>query len=243
MTDMDLASLTTRCFLFNGLTASERQIVVENGRIIHVPSDSFFFLQGEEAFNLYLLASGRIKLTQITAEGEQILVNYFGAGDGFGMIVALNNMTYPLSVQAVTDCTAVAWPRNIMRDLMLQHPKIALNALDMLGNRFMRLQERFQDLSTQRVEQRIARTLIRLVRQFGKRVENGVLVDMPISRQDLAEMTGTNLYNVSRIMSKWEQAGFISSSRKQIVLNKAHELVAIAEDLPHSTHPKPDTNS
>ena len=73
---------------------------------------------------------------------------------------------------------------------------------------------------------------MRLTRQFGRRTPNGVLLDMPLTREDLAQMTGTNLYNVSRILSKWEQAGYIQTGRGQIVLGKVHELVGIAEDLP-----------
>jgi DNA-binding transcriptional regulator YhcF (GntR family) len=60
---------------------------------------------------------------------------------------------------------------------------------------------------------------------------------MPLSRQDLAQMTGTNLYNVSRILSKWEQKGLISTSRMQVILCRAHELVMIAEDLAESPSP------
>ena len=89
-----------------------------------------------------------------------------------------------------------------------------------------------QELATQRVEQRVAITLLRLVRQFGKRVDDGVLVDIPLSRQDLAEMTGTNLFNVSRILSKWEQDGVVRSGRRKVVLLKAHELVQLIEGDP-----------
>ena len=121
-----------------------------------------------------------------------------------------------------------------MKQIMLRIPQLALNGIEMIGQRFAWLQTRFQEVSTQRVEQRVARALLRLVRQFGRRVPEGVLVDMPLSRQDLAQMTGTNLYNASRILSKWEQQGLISTSRMQIILCKAHELVMIAEDLPAS---------
>jgi CRP-like cAMP-binding protein len=73
---------------------------------------------------------------------------------------------------------------------------------------------------------------MRLVRQFGRRTEAGVLIDVPLSREDLAQMTGTNLYNVSRILSKWESEGLISTGRKRVTLLKAHELVVLAEDIP-----------
>jgi CRP-like cAMP-binding protein len=70
-----------------------------------------------------------------------------------------------------------------------------------------------------------------LVRQFGRRVEKGVLIDIPLSRQDLAEMAGTNLYSVSRMMSQWERDGILLSDKQQVILVRAHQLVVLGEDL------------
>ena len=81
------------------------------------------------------------------------------------------------------------------------------------------------------MERRVARAVLRLVRQAGKRIPEGVLIDIPLSRQDLAEMTGTTLYTVSRILSDWEQKGLVSTGRERVVLCKSHELVIIAEDF------------
>ena len=91
------------------------------------------------------------------------------AGDGLGIIVALIDMPYPLSAEVVEACTAVAWDRQTMKQLMLHIPQLALNGMEMIGQRFAWLQTRFQEVATQRVEQRVARALLRLVRQFGKR--------------------------------------------------------------------------
>jgi CRP-like cAMP-binding protein len=93
------------------------------------------------------------------------------------------------------------------------------------------VQERLRELATERVEQRVARTLLRLARQVGRKVEGGVLIDMPLSRQDLAEMTGTTLYTVSRILSQWEQQHLVETGRERILIRQPHGLVAIAEDL------------
>ncbi len=228
---MTVEELTSRCFLFRKLDLDTRQSILDAGRVYRVAEGAYFFHQGEDATHMYLLCSGRVKLVQLSAEGEQVVINYFGPGQGLGIIVALNNTDYPLSAVALEDVEAVAWHRDDMHALMLQHPQLALNGMQMMGERFTRLQARFRDVSTRRVEQRIGRALLRLVRQFGRRVDEGVLIDIPLSRQDIAEMTGTNIYNVSRILSKWEQQGWIVSHRKQIILRKAHELVVLAEDL------------
>jgi CRP/FNR family transcriptional regulator, nitrogen oxide reductase regulator len=98
-----------------------------------------------------------------------------------------------------------------------------------------RLQESFTrvvEMSTEQVEQRVAHTLVRLSRQSGRTVERGVEIDFPISRQDIAQMTGTTLHTVSRILSGWEQAGLIESGRQRIVLREPEKIFALAEQAP-----------
>jgi CRP/FNR family transcriptional regulator, nitrogen oxide reductase regulator len=226
------AVVIQRCFLFTDLTPEERDAVLAAGRQCQIPQGQYFFHQGEEADRMYLITAGRVKLTQVNADGDQIIVNYFGPGEGLGIIVALSQMSFPLSAEAVEDCTAVVWSQAAMRRLTRQIPQLAFNGMEMIGRRFARLQQQFNEVSNQRVEQRVALALLRLVRQFGKKVDQGVLIDMPITRQELAQMTGTNVYHVSRIISRWEQDGLVDTGRKRIVLCKAHELVVIAEDLP-----------
>jgi CRP-like cAMP-binding protein len=84
-------------------------------------------------------------------------------------------------------------------------------------------------MSTQHVERRVAHALLRLAKQAGRKVEHGVEIDFPISRQDIAEMTGTTLHTVSRTLSAWEQRGLIESGRQRIVLRDPHKLFELAE--------------
>jgi len=230
--DFQHKPVITQSDLFQGLADEDCDAIMSAGRLFHLKQGEFFFHQGEDAEMMYVLLTGRVKLSQVTVEGDQVIMNYFGPGNGLGIIVALGNMSYPLSIEAIEPCTAVGWSRDQMVDLMMNYPQLALNGISMIGHRFAKLQQRLQEMATERVEQRVARALLRLIRQFGRRTESGLLLDMPITREELAQLTGTNLYSVSRILSKWEQAGFISSGRKEITLLKAHELVAIAEDLP-----------
>lgn len=197
----------------------------------------FFFHQGEEANTFYMLVEGRARLLQLTPEGHQVIIRYVGPGDGVGIIVALSEIPYPLSCEAVTNCEVLAWDRDTTLRFMEQSPMLALNGLRMVAGRFRSLQQRYQELATERVERRVARTLLRLTRQAGKRVPEGVLLDLPLSRQDLGELTGTTLYTVSRILSRWEQEGLITTGRERVIVRKPHGLVAIAEDLPPTAPP------
>jgi CRP/FNR family transcriptional regulator, nitrogen oxide reductase regulator len=228
----DICTIITPCALFRSLSLLECEAIVAQSRNYNIRRGECFFQQGEDSTMLYVITAGQVKLSRVTPDGQQVIVNYFGPGEGLGIIVALNETAYPVTAEAVENTSAVGWTRDTMLALMRVHPQLAINGLQMVGRRFTQMQTRFQELATQRVEQRVARALVRLVRQFGRRLPEGVLIDMPLSREDLAQMTGTNLYSVSRILSKWESEGLIATGRKQVTLLKAHELVILAEDIP-----------
>jgi CRP-like cAMP-binding protein len=115
---------------------------------------------------------------------------------------------------------------------MLQTPVLAVNALRVLSERMGRLQDRVRELATERVERRIARALLRLVRHAGRRTDEGVAIDMAVTRQEIAELTGTTLFTVSRTLASWESADLVRTGRQRIVVLRPHGLVALAEDLP-----------
>jgi CRP/FNR family transcriptional regulator, nitrogen oxide reductase regulator len=217
---------------FRGLAADELQAALQMAQRRSLPRGSYFFHQGEPASTFYILLAGRVRLTQLSPEGHQVILHLATPGEGIGIIVALSNMPYPVAAEVVEDATVLAWDAETTNRLLEHYPRLAVNGLRLVARRFGELQERYRELATERVERRVARALLRLARQMGKRVEGGVLIDMILSRQDLAEMTGTTLYTVSRILSGWEQQGLVESGRERVTIRLPHGLVAIAEDLP-----------
>ena len=116
------------------------------------------------------------------------------------------------------------WPQ-----LIAQFPALATGALQTVGSRLQDTHTRVLEMSSEQVEQRVAHALLRLAKQAGRKVEQGVEIDFPISRQDVAEMTGTTLHTVSRILSAWEQQGLVEGGRQRIVLREPHKLSSLAE--------------
>ena len=227
----EIFDIVSHCALFRDVSLDARAAFIASGRFYRIEQDTYLFHQGQPAELFYIVIQGEIKLAQITPEGSQVILHYFGPGDGLGIIAALGNMDYPASAEAVEECQLLGWDQETTRRLMMQYPQLAINGMKLVAHHFADLQRQFQELSTQRVEQRVALAVLRLVRQFGKKVPDGVLIDMPLSREDVAQMTGTNLYNVSRILRKWEQAGFVRIGRKRVTLCQPHELVVISEGL------------
>lgn len=228
-----------RVRLFQGLSPRALEEILRVARRREIGRDAFFFHQGDRAAALYVLSQGRVRLTQVTPEGHQVILHIAGPGEMLGGVAALGDSLYPASAQAVEASSALAWDGDTMARLMERYPKIALNALRLLAGRLRELQDRYRELATERVERRLARAMLRLARQTGRKVEAGVLIDFPLSREDLAEMTGTTLYTVSRTLSSWEKQGIIETGRQRVLICVPHSLVAIAEDLApdHSSDP------
>jgi CRP-like cAMP-binding protein len=82
---------------------------------------------------------------------------------------------------------------------------------------------------TERVERRVARALLKLADHAGRKAPGGVEIDFPLSRQDLAEMTGTTLFTVSRLLSGWDEKGLIKAERQRVTVLSAEALQTIAE--------------
>ena len=177
--------------LFDGLPAGVLARVVGLAHSKHVAAGEFFFNEGDQAEEFFILSSGRVKLTQLTPEGHQVVLRLIGTGEAFGGVGAFGEPTYPINAEAVDVSIALAWTSATMRHLLETERTIALNALRFVSGRLHDLQRRYRQLMTERVERRVARALLRLVHEAGRRVDGGIEIDFPVSRQDIAEMTGT----------------------------------------------------
>jgi CRP-like cAMP-binding protein len=219
--------------LFRGLDDEALAAAAEHARLVRAASGRTFFREGEPARLFYVLARGRVKFTQIAAEGHEVILRVIGPGEPFGGIAAFTNIgTYPVTARALDASDAQAWDGARMTALMHRFPQIAINAAAIIAERVHDLQRQHRELMTERVERRIARAVLRLAQDSGRRVEGGVEIDFPLSRQDLAQMTGTTLFTVSRTLSAWEGAGIIVTGRRRVTVRQPHRLVRIAEDLP-----------
>ncbi len=217
---------------FQGLAPPELHAVSQAAHLRHVERHTFFFHQGDPATTFYILVEGQVRLTEVTPEGHQVLVRFISPGEAIGIIAVLENTVYPLAAQAVEDCLSLAWDSTTLERLMERFPRIAINGLRLVSQRWHELEERYLELATERVERRVAQALLRLVRQVGRKVEGGILIDLQLTRQDLAEMTGTTLYTVSRILSRWERENLVETGRERVLIRYPHGLTRIAEDLP-----------
>jgi CRP-like cAMP-binding protein len=225
------SSLIADLDAFRGLSSEDLGDVLGHARSRRYEKNAMVFQQGAAAEAFFVLLDGRLKAIQTTAEGQQVVVRFVNPGELFGIAAAIGRTDYPATAIAAAESVELAWDQSYWPALVARHPGVASNTLRTVGGRLQEQQTRVRELSTQRVERRIAHVLLRLVRQAGKRIERGVEITFPITRQDLAEMTGATLFTVSRVMSAWTQSGIIESERQHIIVSDPHALLQIAEDM------------
>lgn len=218
--------------LFQDLAPAVLERIIRLAHEKRVAAGGLFVREGEAAEEFFILTEGRVTISQITPDGHRVMLRVVAPGEAFGSGGAFGEAVYLANAEAVEPSAALAWSSGAMRQLLEAEPRLAVNALRFVTTRLIDLQTRYRELMTERVERRLARTVLRLVRDAGHRVDGGVEVDFPVSRQDLADMTGTTLYTVSRLLSDWERRRIIRGGRQHIVLANPRALVAIVDELP-----------
>jgi len=214
--------------LFRGLSRDELKPFARTAECRQAEHGKTFFEQGTPADALYILRHGRVKIVQTTHDGLRALLRFVGPRELFGSAALLADQTYEVSAAAVTWTQSLCWRRDIITRLMSKHPVTMQNALGELSMRVRELRRRFQELATERVEQRVAQALVELGEQAGWKTDGGLLIDIPLSRQDLAEMTGTTLYTVSRILHGWHLRGLVQAGRQRVSILSSDGLLAVA---------------
>ncbi len=223
-------SMIRRFDLFKAMSEDELAGVVATAQKYKIPRGQPVFRQGDAARHFYFLLRGRLKVVQLTKNGEQIVVRIVHPGELFGVAKALKRTDYPGTAIAAVESVALAWSSNLWTEMTVRHPAFAMNALHMIAAHLQEMHARIRELSTENVERRVANAIVRLIAQAGRETRDGVLIDFPITRQDIAEMTGTTISTVSRMLSVWADIGLIKGGRLRIVVREPKQLLRLARE-------------
>lgn len=230
MTPKISRSLVQNIELLRSLSDEDLDAALATAQVCRVIEGDTVFRQGEPASSFFILLSGHLKVVQLTPSGEQVVVRYVNPGEIFGIAQAMHRPNYPATAVAVQESLVLSWPGKEWDSLVSRHPQFAAGAFLTVGQRLQDAHTRIRALSTEDVEQRVARAILRLVDESGERTDEGVAIGFPITRQDIAEMTGTTLHTVSRLLSAWKDRGIVISGRKRITVQSLNDLIRLAED-------------
>lgn len=188
------------------------------------------YFEGDAAQYLYLVAMGRVRLVRNTTSGHEVSLDMLHGGEHFGNLTALGAKTYTETAIAHTDCCILQIASDDFETLLKRYPDVTLKVLSAVGQRLQQSQEVVKQLSSYTVEQRVASVLCRLVSKMGEESQEGVLIQLPFSRQDLAAMAGTTTETVSRIMRRLADAGLVETGRKWVAVKDRAALETLLKE-------------
>lgn len=188
------------------------------------------YAAGEPAARLYVVATGQVKLARSTPAGQTILLDLLARGEFFGSLSALGDRVYRHTAEAHTACCVLSVSADDFQAILHRYPPVALAVLDMVAAQLQEARDLIEHHRAQPVDRRIAAMLLKLGAKLGQERNGALLIQMPLSRHDLAEMAGTTTETASRVMSQFRKDGLIQSGRRWVALVDRRRLAALADD-------------
>lgn len=173
------------------------------------------FSEGDPADAFITIADGRVKVFKMTPAGKDIILEIFGAGDPLGALAVYENRPYPASAVALDDTLCLLIRKQDFYALLEAHPSLVRSLLQGMTRRLVELTNRLAELTGGRVEPRFARLFLKLADQMGRPAPDGVLIPLHLSRQELADLTGTTIETCIRIMSRWGKEGIVRTEKDE----------------------------
>jgi len=228
------AALMDRLTVFASLSDGQLATIAETGEERHLRPDQPAFFEGDPAREYFLVLSGHIKLVRGDGSGSVILA-LIHEGELFG--VGPSHVTRRIATAVSLGETRLAvWPMDVWRRFLDEMPGLARGALHVIETRLADTQNRLVATASLDVPRRLAHAVLNLIDRAGRQEADGVRVDFPLSRRDLAALIGTTLHNVSRILTGWERDGLVEGGRRTLLVRDIEALMRRATgDAPDPT--------
>jgi len=205
--------LLRRLPFFRRLSPALRARVAAVARLKSHERGELIFAEGDPSDAFMVIVDGRVKVYKSTPAGKEIILEIFGAGDPLGAVAVYEGAPFMASALALEPSTVLSIEQQAFFRLLEEDPAMVRGLLSGLTIRLAELTRRLAELSGARVEARFARLFLKLCDQIGRAERGGTFVPMPLSRQELADLTGTTIETAIRIMSRWQKEDVLQTEK------------------------------
>lgn len=210
--------------IFAGLTEKELDALAQRVLTKRFAQGEILFAEGDPCTGLFLLSAGKIRIFKLSASGREQILAVEGPGSSFAELPVFDGGSYPAAASALEDTEVLFISRKDFQDFCREHPDVALKVIAVVGSRLRRLVGIIEELSFTTVRQRLIGFVLRLAQEGGTRSEDGILVELTKSHQELASELGTVRELVSRNLSRLQAEGFLDVEGRKIVVKDVSGL-------------------
>jgi len=213
--------------IFNTLSASDAKevqpyIIKENFR-----KKETIFSEGDPSDWLYIVSKGKVKITKLSQEGREIILEVVQPVDFFGGIAVVRGFPYPANAVAMEDSEIYKLSRRHLLSIMDRFPNLMYCMAMNIGDRIKGSHETLKNIALEKVESRIASLLLKLSDKAGEETPEGLMITMKLTKQDIAEMVGTTVETAIRTMSRLTKEGLVSSKAGKIIIRDLSRLKSL----------------
>lgn len=225
----DIAELLQASPLFAGLPPREVQALAAIARQERVRAREYVFMEGDPPAWFCLVVSGRVKILRQSRGGKDVVLELLGPGEPFGGVAVIERRPYPASAQATEPSAILKIPQDAIVALADRHPSVIREMALLIGRRLRAAHDSVKSLAVDPVEARLAATLVRLAERDGRKGRQGLTLPFHLTRQSLADMTGTTVETAIRVVSRWQRDGLVREEAQHLVLVDVEALRALGE--------------
>ena len=215
--------------LFTNISPADCQEIVSAASDSEFSRRDIIFLEGDPISHVTLLTSGSAKVVKLDQTGAEVILRLAGTGDVVEVTGLPAQSRHCSMAQALNDSTALIWEVSAFLALAERFSALRRNILKVVAERLQGLEERYREISTEKVATRLSRQLLRVFDQLGHRVSGNGTLKINLSREELAQLTGTTFFTVSRLLSDWKERGLLTPGRECVCVHNLQALREFAE--------------
>jgi len=212
--------------LFAGVSRSDCREIVSLSGECKFSRGQTVFKEGDAVRNVFLLTSGDAKITRFGDNGAKVILRLVGHGELVDIMGFSEQSNHCYTAEALSNSTAFVWDTKVFETITNRFRVVRRNLLNIVSQRLQELEERYREVSLEKVATRLSRQLVRLFTEAGRRT-NGTN-EISLSRDELAQLTGTTLYTVSRLISEWNERGVVRARRQTVSVQDMEALRQLA---------------
>jgi CRP-like cAMP-binding protein len=213
--------------LFANISPEDRYLIVNEARERQFSRGQTIYTECDDMRQVVLLTSGSAKMVQSSQNGSAVILRLCGPGELVGALGISKQERHRSTPQALSSSSALVWDRSVFESLSKQFPSLRLNVAYILYKQLEDMEDRFREISTENVASRLSRQISRLVKQIGIRSNGSVKIK--ITREELAQMIGTSLFTVSRLLSEWDRKGIVTTRREGFSVDNLQALAELTD--------------
>lgn len=218
----DLSELSPVCighlWLFKDLPPETLAVMSQTAVRLRKGKGEALFFKDDPTETMYLIKGGRIKLSKVAESGDERVLGYRKSGDFIGENLIGDAERYPCSAWCLEETLVCGFTRQQFQQLVLAHPEIALQIIKNMSERITWLTDQVGNLTVTNIEERLHRVLLNLAREQGKDEQRGLVLDFPLTHEELGFLIGAHRVSVTRAMAALRQSGRIRSDGKELIL-------------------------